>query len=89
MKEVKERVLAALGKVYKIKCDSDHNLEKIIMSKLENKKLNKKIYERMIIELDLLYNSIYDNFESQSESSKLKLETLKLEIDDERPIEIP
>jgi hypothetical protein len=36
------------------------------MSKLEGKKLNKKIYERMIVELDLLHNSIYDNFESES-----------------------
>lgn len=64
--EVKEKILQTIGKVYKFKCESDLNLQKLIMAKLEGKKLNKKVYERIIIELDLLHNSIYDNFESES-----------------------
>lgn len=63
-KEVKEKVLETLGKVYKMKWECSGSLEKMIMCKLEAKKLNKKIYERMIIELDYLHNSFYDNFES-------------------------
>lgn len=63
--------------------------EKIILNKLKQKhKDENKISQMLIIELDIFLNSFYDNYESEDDASKVKLESITIESFDKK-IEFP
>ena len=65
--DIHEELLKTVNRVFKFKVKDSKELNKVLMKKLSSEKMTRKIINQLIVELDLLFNSIHDNYESSVE----------------------
>ena len=65
--DIHEELLKTVNRVFKFKVKDSKELNKVLMKKLSSEKMTRKIINQLIVELDLFFNSIHDNYESSVE----------------------
>lgn len=71
--EIQIQMLNAVNLVFKIKSKDPREATKLLLAKLHSEKYCKKAAFQLIVELDLFLNSIYDNYDEDSEEKNLKI----------------